>query len=621
MNKKKASASKRKQKKFPKYKFPSKNENGLDSDSIFQFAGKPFRWWWTLVKPVKKRFLFAFILTAASMVLVTVVPTILGMFVDDVYIDGDLSKVLPYFIIIVAVPFIRSILRLSYRYVLEWCSQDLLMRLRAGVYRHLQRMDIPFYDKTGVGDIMARMTGDLDMVRHFTSYVLLTVFEQSVLFIAGAVIIFYVNPVLALATMVLAPFILIIANRFRKEIRPVWAAVRHRFSRLNAAVSQNIAGYRVVKAFDRADYETDKFEKENEEFRNINMESARIFSKYLPVLDGLANFLVIPVILVGGILVINDQMSLGGLVTFNGLLFVISLPMRMMGGLINEIQRFSASGEKIIELLMRRPVIEPDRKAGKKKKETKIAVEFKNVSFEYPEYGNRERVPEGAEVLKDVCFSVRKGEKIGIVGATGSGKTTLINLMMRFYDPNEGEIIIDGKDIKEYPIKNLRKKIGTAMQDVFLFSDTVEGNIAYGDIKASLEEVRAAARTAKADEFIRKMDKGYDTVVGERGVGLSGGQKQRIALARALLVDPDILILDDTTSAIDMETEHEIQMGLEEAFADKTVFIIAHRLSSVRKADRIFVIQDKTVKEQGSHSELLEMKGIYYNIYSIQRGE
>lgn len=619
-----------------RYKKPEHSQTGLDSDSIFLFTGKPFKWWWTLARPVRAGFVFALILTGISMAMTTIVPAILGRFVDEVYIGGDLSPVLFYTSMIVAVPLIRSILTLINKYVIERCSQDLLMRLRAGVYRHLQKMDGPFYDTTGVGDLMARMTGDLDMIRHFTSYVLITTFEQFVIFFAGSLIIFSISPILALTALAFAPILLIIADRFRKEVRPVWSSVRWQFSKLNSVVSQNIAGNRVVKAFNRAEYETEKFEKENNGYREINMESARIWIKYIPALDGLANFLTIPVILVGGILVINEKMTLGGLVTFNGLLFVISNPMRMIGGLVNEIQRFSASAEKIMELLLERPRVtsgaECDEKELSDSNEEPV-ISFDDVSFIYPtrrpvlsvrKTGRPKRrnidLNTDPGVLKNISFNVNKGEKIGIIGATGSGKTSLVNLLMRFYDATWGEIRINGIDIKKYDLKCLRKKMGIVMQDVFLFSDTVEGNIAYGKPDALQDEIIAAAKTAQADDFVCKMPEGYDTVIGERGVGLSGGQRQRIALARALATDPEILILDDTTSAIDMETEHEIQKGLDKIFKEKTVFIIAHRLSSVRKADRIYVFEKGRISEFGTHDELLAKKGLYYETYMIQTG-
>ncbi|MHB1485718.1 MAG: ABC transporter ATP-binding protein [Saccharofermentanales bacterium] len=600
------------------YKFPPENpKNAVDLENLYLYVGKPFRWWWTLLKPVRKKYLFGFLLTAVSMSTVTLGATITGRFIDDVYGKGDTSKILLYCSLLVGIPLIRSIFVLVYRYINESCSHDVLMRLRSGMYKHLQTMDGPFYDKTSVGDLMARMTGDLDMIRHFTAYVFATSLEQITVFTVGTIYIFSINWILAITSLAFAPFLVWIARRFGKEIRPVWDQVRKQFSTLNAVVQQNISGNRIIKAFVRADYETGKFEEENARYRDTVLKSTYVWIKYIPALDGLANFLTIPVILVGGILVIQNKMTLGGLVAFNGVLFVISNPMRMVGGLINDLQRFAASGDKLIDLLIQKPdVSSTDHSITNTPFEKEDAVVFDHVSFRY--FANQ--VQSDLYSLKDISFKAKKGETIGIIGATGSGKTTLVNLISRFYDPTSGRIFIDGRAIKDYSLQDLRKHIGIVMQEVFLFSDTVEGNIAYGDIEVPFDDVARMARISQAEDFIQKMPQGYDTIIGERGVGLSGGQRQRIALARALCVNPNILILDDTTSAIDMETEFEIQKGLDEYFSDRTVFIVAHRISSVRKADKILVLDKGEIVEQGSHEDLLKVKGIYYDVYMNQSG-
>ncbi len=608
--------------------------DGIHSETVYQFVNKPFRWWWTLAKPVRGKLIFAILLTTVSMSMITIGATISGWFVDDVYGKGDLSKIGLYCTILVGVPVIRSILGLGSRYLYETSSLNILVRLRAGLYKHLQTMDAPFYDKTSIGELMTRMTGDIDMVRHFSSYILVASLEQFLIFTIGTLYIFSINWILALTALAFSPLIVWIANHFRKEVRPIWDQVRKQFSALNKGVQQNISGNRVVKAFVRADYETEKFEKENIAYHNIILKSVSAWAKYIPALDGLANFLTIPVILVGGILVIKGQMTLGGLVTFNGLLFVISNPMRSVGGLVNEVQRFSSSADKIIEILIQKPdVSSKDHEIHEQPFENSESVVFDHVFFHYsgskaypgtsPDWERKtgnQKTDERTCVLKDVSFIAKKGETIGIIGATGSGKSTLVNLIMRFYDATQGRILIDGKNIKEYSLQDLRSHIGIVMQEVFLFSDTVEGNIAYGKISASLQDADRMATIAQANGFIERMTQGYDTIVGERGVGLSGGQRQRIALARALCMNPSILILDDTTSAIDMETEFEIQKGLDEFFSDRTVFVIAHRISSVRKADKILVFDQGQIVESGKHEELIEKKGIYYDVYMTQSG-
>lgn len=639
------------------YKIPEDPGDGMDSGTAYQYAGKPYRWWWAIVKPVRGRFVVSFVLTGISMSLATAVSVVLGWFVDDVYGKGDLSKILPYCILIVSVPLFRSLVGIFYRYLYENASQNVLMRLRAGLYYHLQDLDTPYYDKTSVGDIMARMTGDIDMVRHFTSYVLMAIAEQFIVFVSGIIIMFFISWQLTLSALALAPAIIIIVNKFRVEVRPIWEQVRTQYTKLNSVVQQNIGGNRVVKAFVRKDHETAKFEAENDGYRKINLKSAAVWTKYIPALDALSNMLAVPVILVGAILVVKGKMTLGGMVSFNGILFVISNPMRMMGGLFNEIQRFATSAEKIIELFMEKPRVSSPRRSSQEQQtdplnseacrpetpsvcrtaaaafDNATAVEFKDVSFRY--FADRttksqstqwdtkdeyDTMISGNYALKGITFKALKGQKIGIVGATGSGKTTLINLMMRFYDATSGTVLINGKDIRGYQLDELRDHIGIVMQDLFLFSDTIEGNIAYGRPESPDEDVYGSAGIAQADGFIRAMPDGYDTIVGERGVGLSGGQRQRISLARALCFNPDILILDDTTSAIDMETEFEIQKNLNTYFSGKTVFVIAHRISSVRNADRIIVLEDGEIAETGTHEELIAQKGIYYDVYLTQTG-
>ena len=373
-------------------------------------------------------------------------------------------------------------------------------------------------------------------------------------------------------------------------------------------VQQNIAGNRVVRAFARYGFEEKKFEQENQSYRQANWKHAKTVVRFLPALDAVANFLTVPVILVGGLLVISGDLTVGGLVTFNGLLFVLTQPMRMAGNLMNEVQRYAASAVKLIDLLLEHPrILQPEGESGKtrlddepfeQKRQVAIKgkVEFRDVTFTYGEKKGHALQPS----LTNINLTAMPGQKIGIVGLTGSGKTSLVNLIPRLYDTTFGAILIDDIDVRDYNLQELRRNIGMVMQDVFLFSDTVEGNIAYGVPDAPNETIEWAARIASADDFIRKMTSGYDTIVGERGVGLSGGQRQRIALARALAMKPKILILDDTTSAVDMETEQEIQQALADNLKGCTVFIIAHRISSVRHTDQILVLDDGARSSSGA---------------------
>lgn len=420
---------------------------------------------------------------------------------------------------------------------------------------------------------------------------------------------FYINYKFALIMLIITPFIGYFAYNMTRDVGPTFYAIREQFSKLNTIVQENISGNRVVKAFAKEDYETSKFQRENQAFMDRNLESAKMWEKYLPILTSFSNMFSVIMILAGGILVIKGSMSIGDLVVFNSLIWALNNPMNMVGWLINDIERFIASSRKIRMLISADAKIKSNDKAAAKNR-IHGDIEFKNVSFKYGDEA----------VLENIDFKAKSGQTVAILGPTGCGKSTLVSLIQRFYDACEGEILIDGKNIKKYNLQKLRDSISAAMQDIFLFSDTIEGNIAYGTPDASFEKVKWAAEVSDADEFISKLSNGYDTIVGERGVGLSGGQKQRIALARAVIKEPSILILDDTTSSLDVETEIMIQKNLRKYLRNKTTFIIAHRISSVKNADLILVMDEGRIVESGTHDELLKKKGYYANVYENQYG-
>ncbi len=592
------------------------------------YSNRPFKWFLDLIRPVRGRFLFAQLLDLVFVATSVIPATITGLLVDDVLTDRKLELLPRYLLLLVLIPLARSCIAVVFRFQFESCSQNTVMRIRESLYRHLQNLDASFYGRSRIGDIMSKMTGDVDMIRHFIAFTAYATLDNVLLFLFGSLYIFTVSWKLALVALLISPAIFILTYRLGRTVRPIWSEIREAFSRLNSVVQQNIAGNRVVRAFARADYEEEKFEKQNVSYRDANMRHNKAAVRFLPALDGLANLLTMPVILIGGILVIRGQLTIGGLVTFNGLLFVLTQPMRLAGHLMNEIQRYAASAAKVIDLFIERPrILQPQDQAEKataddevfeQKRQATIRgkVEFRDVTFTYGERKGHALQP----CLKNINLVAEPGQTIGIVGLTGSGKTSLINLIPRLYDTTFGAILIDDIDVRDYNLQELRRNIGMVMQDVFLFSDTIEGNIAYGAPDIEQEAVLSAARTAAADSFIRKMSDGYDTIIGERGVGLSGGQRQRIALARALVIRPRILILDDTTSAVDMETEHEIQQALASDLTGSTVFIIAHRISSVRNADQIIVLDEGSIVERGTHEELLALRGIYFDVFATQAG-
>ncbi len=516
-------------------------------------------------------------------------------------------------IAMVAFTFLRTLIVYLVCMDVEHVSQKVLYRVRTHLFDKIERQDMQFYNTYRTGDLMTRVTGDLDAVRHMIAWVIRSIVESFSLLAATTVYFLYMDWRLALAILAIAPFIMIVIVRFRNQVAPRHKALREKLSLLNTAAQENISGNRVVKAFAREEYEINKFDECSVEFSKTNKKTALTWITFFPYIETFANLMPIVLLVVGGLFIINGQLTMGEYVAFSGLIWAVQNPMRMLGNIMNEFQRFAAASDKVMEIYYSEPKIVdkenavdmPNRFAGK--------VEFKNVSFQY-EDGN-------LPVLHNISFVANPGETVAIMGETGCGKTSMIQLIPRFYEPTEGEVLVDGVNVCDMKLTQLRKNIGLATQDVLLYSDTIDGNIAYGDSSLTKEEVEKFAKYSAAAKFITRMPEGYDTIVGERGVGLSGGQKQRISLARALAVKPAILILDDTTSAVDMETEKQIQHSLKELDFPCTKLIIAQRISTTKFADKILIIQDGRITESGTHDELVAKKGYYYNLVQLQTGE
>lgn len=570
----------------------------------------PFRWFLSYLKKYRWLMITGMILVVVTSIMALINPYISGKIVDDV-IKGGAYELLPKLIILlIAVTAVRAICRFTFLMFFETSSQGVLYSMREAVYKKLMKEDFAFYNNNRTGDLMSRQTGDMDAVRHFVSHVMYFTLENVLIFTFALCMIFTVNVKLALCMLVVLPFTALITFCQSRDIKPAFEKVRQCFSSLNTFAQENISGNRVVRAFAKEDFETEKFNKENDAYRDAQIGASNIWRRYIPIFEIFSSLLTVVLMLVGGYMTIKNEMTLGQFVTVNGYLWMLNNPLRQAGWLINDIQRFFTSIEKIYATYSIEPDIQELEVPLVKEKVDGI-IKFENVDyFAYDDV-----------ILRDINFEVKPGETVGIIGATGSGKSTLINLLCRFYDVTNGRITIGRVNVKNYDLHSLRGSIGIAMQDVFLFSDTIEGNIAYGNPDCTFEEVEKAAKIANADDFIRKMPEGYDTIVGERGVGLSGGQKQRISLARALVKDPSIVILDDTTSAIDMETEFQIQEALKSVAAERTVFIIAHRISSIMDADQILVLDNGRIIERGNHESLLKQKGYYYTVFNHQYGE
>lgn len=570
------------------------------------------RWVAQYIRPYSGAWIGASILTIIMALLNIVTPYISGLIVDLVITNGRSDLLIPLLLIMIGSVIIRTLLRYFYQMRFELISQDVLFQIWGDLYTKLQELDFTFFNHTRTGDIMARMTGDTDAIRHSVAWVYFNILDNVVLFISALIFMGGIEWRLTLALLVVTPFIAIFTVLLSSRANRAFYEIRESFSRLNSMVEENIRGNKVVKAFANEAFEEEKFDEVNNDYKESNMNSASISKRYLPLLETFASFMSVIAIGLGGWFAIIGEMSVGNLVTFTGLIWMINLPMRNVGGHMNDLQRLFGGTTKIREMLIIEPQIPIEQK--KTVEHVEGAVEFQEVSFAFPD------APEQL-VLDNISFKAEPGETIGILGETGSGKSTLVNLISRFFDPTEGKILIDGLNLQEWNVIELRKHITVVMQDAFLFSDTIQSNISYGFPQTPIEDVEEVAEVADAREFIEKMPDKYETYLGEQGSGLSGGQKQRLSLARGLLKDPSILILDDTTSAVDMETEVKIQKGMEDISQKRTTFIIANRISSVKNADQILIISRGKIIEQGNHEELLAKEGAYYRIYEEQLGQ
>ena len=577
------------------------------------------KWIWENMKGYRGRYILALFMTMIGQIMYLTNP-IFGRKIVDTFIYNDNAAenlvsgrrlLIMLCLGMVVFTLVRTVIQFSSNMLYEVCSQGMLSKIRNYLFANVQKQDMTFYDRSSTGDIMTRLSGDLDMVRHSVAWIIKALLESIVLFTTSTVYFFILDPVMAICLLALTPLIFIISGIFRKDVGPKYVDLRERLSKLNTAAQENIAGNRVVRAFAREDYEIDRFSEKNKEYSEANKNAAMTWLKYFPYIETTAQGLTVVQLIAGGIFVITGRLTMGEYVAFSGLIWSLSNPMRNVGALINDLQRFMASASKIVEVYYSRPFIVNRSDAKEMSEKLRGGVEFKNVSFSY----------DGTPVLKDVSFKINAGETVAIMGETGSGKTTLVNMIPRLYDPKRGEVLVDGVNVRFIKLETLRRNIGMAMQDVLLWSDTIDGNIAFGNSDMPEEDVHRFAHAADADNFIANLSDGYETIVGERGVGLSGGQKQRISLARALAVRPAILILDDTASAVDLETEKHIQENLAALDFKCTKIIIAQRISSAKDADKIIILKDGKISETGTHEELLKNENGYYSeIYRLQQG-
>ncbi len=549
-------------------------------------------------------------------------------------IDVGLSGSQAGFLVVAALAIIgasllRGVFSFGQNYLVEYISQRVAYDLRNALYDKLQHLSFSYHDRSQTGQLMSRATIDIDAARMFISMGYLRLLYLVVLFVATAVLLVTINWRLALVSFAVLPLIGFRAVTVSRRLRPIWIGIQQEMANLGTILQENLSGVRVVRAFVQEGRQSAKFAAKAEDIYDLNMAANRQQAFNIPMMS----FLLVAssgiILWYGGREVVAGNLSLGELVAFNSYLFMLAMPVRTLGWMVNLFSRAASAGERIFDILDTQSEVR-DIPHARPLARVKGHVRFEGVSFSYSGPDVLRQAPrqarDGAQdaisVLKNIDLEAQPGESIALVGAAGSGKSTLVHLIPRFYDVSSGSITIDDIDIRQVTIASLRRQVGVVLQDPFLFSATIGDNIAYGKLDAKPEEIIGAATAARLHDFIQSLPDGYDTWVGERGITLSGGQKQRVAIARTLLLDPRILILDDATAHVDTETEHLIQEALWELMKGRTTFIIAQRLSTVMRADQILVLKDGEIVERGSHAELLEGGGIYREIYDLQfRGQ
>lgn len=529
--------------------------------------------------------------------------------IDTAIPNQDLKLLSTLALGFVGVACVKGIVVYVQWYLSELVGQKVIFRIRQDVHDHLQTLPPSYFSTMGTGQVMARLTSDIDSVQNFVGWGALLLANMIAMTLGVSTYLAYLNWRLMIASVVTFPLLLRTVMQFDKAIRPAWKHVRERMGELTDTLQENISGIRVVKAFAHEPGEIQKFARKNSEHYMANMERANIEAKAQPMLDFLSDLSVVIMIGYGGYLVLTEQMSMGTLFAFYSLIWSLIYPVRTLGWLVNMAEQALAAAPRLFEILDEEPQIR-DCASAIDLPDVEGHLIFENVSFSFP--------GDNRMTLDNVSFEIMPGETIAIVGGTGSGKSILANMIPRFVDPTSGRVTLDGHDLREVSLKSLRRNIGIVFQENFLFSATVRENISLGKPDASLEEVIEAAKLAQAHPFITDFPKGYDTELGERGIGLSGGQKQRVALARALLMNPKILILDEATSSVDTETESRIQEDLTEVMQGRTSIIIAKRLSTIRGADKIVILDKGRVAQIGTHLELLSQPGFYRNLFESQ---
>lgn len=534
-------------------------------------------------------------------------PYLQQVFIDSGLMKGNQNVIVSVLVWIGIITIIKAMLgygkEFLYDVLSSWVHQD----IKNDLFAHIQTLEFEYFDNMNTGELMSRIGEDAENIWQTIGYGMRLFIENIIYFVISTIILFVLNYKLALACFIVMIPIGFIGIKLENKFGETYSKISDQTAEINTIAQEDIAGIKLVKAFSREKYEINKFLKMNKVYYDLNMEQAKIIGDYFPPIEFLTNIALVIMIVLGGFLVMDGEVSIGILVAFNGYIWNLIWPMRMLGELTDLLSRTVSSANKIFAIMDKDPSIKT-KENFKDVKNIKGNIKFEGVNFKYDD----------KLVLKNINLDIEAGSTVAIMGATGAGKSSLINLIGRYYDTCKGSIKIDGIDIKEYNLEFLRKNMAIVPQETFLFSETILNNIKFSNENASFEEIKEASKLACANEFIEGLELGYNTEIGERGIGLSGGQKQRIAIARSLVRKAKILILDDSTSALDMETEHELLKNLSNRKHESTTFIIAHRISAVKNADLIIYLEDGQIKESGTHDELLKKKGRYYDIYNDQ---
>jgi ATP-binding cassette, subfamily B, multidrug efflux pump len=538
-------------------------------------------------------------------------PLLIGRAIDEGIGPRRLGVIFVVVGWLVGLALARALFTFLQGYLAERASQGVAYDLRDALFERIERLSFSYYDRVQTGQLVTRLTSDVEQIRTFAGSGVVQLANAVVMMIGTTVLLLYLDWQLALVALAIVPILAVLLVRFVSRIRPLFREVQQTLGRLNTVLQEDLLGVRVIRAFAREDYETARYASVNEELLEKNLTTVRVFSNNFPFVFLFANLGTLAIIWFGGWQVIGGRLSVGDLVAFNTLLGFMLFPILTIGFLSASISRAGASSQRVFDVLDA-PLDVKDAPDASVLLPLSCRVDFDDVSFRYP--------GSARDILAGVSFTARPGQTVAVLGTTGSGKSTLVNLIPRFYDVTGGAVRVDGNDVRDVTLSSLRSQIGIVLQETRLFSGTVRDNVAFGKPDATDEEIVAAAEAAQAGEFIRALSDGYDTVIGERGIGLSGGQRQRIAIARALLIDPRLLILDDSTSAVDAETEAAIQETLDRLMREKhrTVFVIAQRISTVRDADLILVLDEGSIAASGTHEELLRESELYNEILGSQ---